>query len=71
MLSYCLVVLQRFLESAIGSLASDRFDIAIVEAEIATQLALKALIVKLGFEFSHVYTVKQLFSFIVNNMIVY
>jgi len=71
MLSYCLVVLQRFLESAIGSLASYRFDIAIVEAEIATQLALKALIVKLGFEFSHVYTVKQLFSFIVNNMIVY
>jgi len=34
---------------SMGNLASDRFDVAVIEAEIAVQLALKALI-RLGSE---------------------
>ncbi|WP_245521862.1 HEPN domain-containing protein [Staphylothermus hellenicus] len=46
---------------------SNRFDVAIVEAEIASQLALKALIVKIGFEPPRTHMVRQLFSFIIDN----
>lgn len=60
---------KRYLESAMDNLASGRFDVAIVEAEIAVQLALKALIVKLGFEPPRTHAVRQLFSFIVDNML--
>ena len=60
---------KRYLESAMDNLASGRFDVAIVEAEIAVQLALKALIVKLGFEPPRTHAIKQLFSFIVDNML--
>ena len=60
---------RRYLESATSNLASGRFDVAIVEAEIATHLALKAFIVKLGFEPPRTHMIRQLFSFIIDNML--
>lgn len=58
---------KRYLESALNNLLSNRFDVAIVEAEIASQLALKALIAKIGFEPPRTHMVRQLFSFIIDN----
>lgn len=58
---------KRYLESAMSNLVSNRFDVAIVEAEIAAQLALKAFIVKLGFEPPRTHMIRQLLSFIIDN----
>lgn len=56
-----------FFESSESSFSSERLDVAVVEAEIAAQLALKALVVKLGFEPPRTRSVRQLFSFIIDN----
>lgn len=56
-----------YLESAVVNFSSGRFDVAAVEAEIAAQLALKALIAKLGFEPPRAHAIRQLLSFVIDN----
>ncbi len=56
-----------YLESARDNVTKGRYDVAAVELEIAAQLAVKALIVKLGFEPPRTHSIRQLLSFIVSN----
>lgn len=69
-LEYAELLLKRarmYLESAKVNLDNGRFDVAVVEAEIAAQLALKALITKQGLEPLRTHAIRQLFSFILEN----
>lgn len=55
---------RRYIESAKTNLASYRFDVAAVEAEIAAQPASKALMAKLGFETPRIHRIRELLSMI-------
>ena len=56
-----------YLDSAKDNILKGRYDVAAVELEIAAQLAVKSLIVKLGFEPPRTHSIRQLLSFIISN----
>lgn len=56
-----------YLRSAERNLAEGLYDVACLEAEVAAQLALKAVIAKRGLEPPRTHSVRGLLSFIVGN----
>ena len=58
---------KEFFNAAKNSYANGFYNAAAVEAEIAAQLAVKAVIAKAGFEYPRTHSIRKLLSFIVEN----
>jgi len=69
-IEYARTLLKRakdYLYSAEKNYVEGLYDVSIVEAEIASQLAIKSLIIKLGFEPPRTHRIRRLLSFIIEN----
>ncbi len=58
----------QYLESSRANFDARRFDVAGVEAEIAAQLSLKALIAFLGYEYPRLHKIRELLSFLASKL---
>ena len=58
---------KRYMHSAKRNFEEKLYDVSALEAEIATQLALKAIIAKCGFHIPRTHRIRQLISFIIEN----